>query len=89
MRTLIEDGVEKVKRGDTTLEELFRVIGPQIRHERTCGRCKRAVDSKYAFCPWCGTFKQNWCPTCSVPMEEGWSNCPFCGKARGTQGIGE
>jgi type II secretory ATPase GspE/PulE/Tfp pilus assembly ATPase PilB-like protein/FixJ family two-component response regulator len=81
MRTLVEDGIEKVRRGDTTLEELLRVVGPQTRHERTCGRCVRTIDAKFLFCPYCGAFKRNCCASCSAPLEEDWIHCPLCGKA--------
>jgi type II secretory ATPase GspE/PulE/Tfp pilus assembly ATPase PilB-like protein len=79
MRTLLEDGVEKVKAGLTTLEELFRVLGPQTGNERTCCGCARLIDPKYVFCPYCGTFRSNYCHTCKLPMEEEWVRCPFCG----------
>ena len=79
MRTLVEDGIEKVKAGLTTLEELIRVLGPQTGNERTCGGCERLIDPKYVFCPYCGTFRSNYCHTCKLPMEEEWVRCPFCG----------
>ena len=71
--------MEKVKAGLTTLEELIRVLGPQTGNERTCGGCERLIDPKYVFCPYCGTFRSNYCHTCKLPMEEEWVRCPFCG----------
>jgi type II secretory ATPase GspE/PulE/Tfp pilus assembly ATPase PilB-like protein/FixJ family two-component response regulator/RNA polymerase subunit RPABC4/transcription elongation factor Spt4 len=82
MRTLIEDGLEKVKSGETTLEELVRVIGPQTKHERQCNNCKRTIDAKFLFCPYCGTFKQNFCKQCMIPLEEDWNTCPLCGQSK-------
>ncbi|GBD95312.1 MAG TPA: response regulator [Nitrospirae bacterium] len=82
MRTLVEDGIEKVKNGETTLEELIRVIGPQTKHERQCNNCKRTIDAKFIFCPYCGTFKQNFCRKCMIPLEEDWNICPLCGSAK-------
>ncbi|MBI5639677.1 MAG: Flp pilus assembly complex ATPase component TadA [Nitrospirae bacterium] len=79
MKTLIEDGIEKVRQGDTTLEELIRVIGPQTRHERRCDKCQKVIDAKFLFCPFCGSFKQNTCKQCRMPLENGWNICPFCG----------
>lgn len=79
MRTLVEDGIEKVKAGLTTLDELLRVLGPQTGNERSCDGCKRMIDPKYLFCPYCGTFRSNYCHTCRLPMEEEWVRCPFCG----------
>jgi RNA polymerase subunit RPABC4/transcription elongation factor Spt4 len=82
MRTLIEDGVAKVKQGETSLDELLRVIGPQFGFERQCASCQRMVDAKFLFCPYCGSFRQNYCRECRVPLEEGWVSCPFCGRPK-------
>lgn len=82
MKTLIEDGMQKVRQGYTTLEELLRVIGPQAAHERCCSNCNHVIDAKFLFCPYCGAFRQNCCTSCKSPLEEDWLNCPFCGKSR-------
>ncbi len=82
MRTLIEDGADKVRQGETTLDELIRVIGPQIAYERKCASCERRVDAKFLFCPFCGAFRQNYCRDCRLPLEGEWISCPFCGKER-------
>ncbi len=82
MRTLIEDGIEKVKSGETTLEELIRVIGPQTKHERQCDNCNRTIGAKFVFCPYCETFKQNFCRQCMIPLEEDWNICPLCGLSK-------
>lgn len=82
MRMLVEDGLEKVKRGMTTLEELLRVIGPQTKFERKCINCDNMIDAKFLFCPYCGIFRQNYCRTCRLPLEEDWLSCPFCGQAK-------
>jgi len=84
MRTLIEDGLEKVRMGMTTLEELLRVMGPQLVHQRRCACCNRLVEAKFLFCPFCGSFRLNCCRVCKVSMEEGWLNCPHCGTAKET-----
>lgn len=79
MRTLIEDGMEKVRRGETTLEELVRVIGPQIGYERQCLGCNRIIDAKFLFCPHCGDVRHDVCQQCRMPLESDWLVCPFCG----------
>ncbi len=82
MRTLLEDGLEKVQRGWTTLEEIVRVIGPTVRLERSCEACGKNIDSKFLFCPHCGSFRHNCCKSCHMPLEEVWKICPFCGEGR-------
>ncbi|HEY6838332.1 MAG TPA: ATPase, T2SS/T4P/T4SS family, partial [Geobacteraceae bacterium] len=82
MRTLIEDGIAKVQQGVTSLDEILRVIGPQVGFERCCASCERMVDAKFLFCPFCGSFRQNYCRDCRVPLEEEWVSCPFCGRPK-------
>jgi len=86
MRILLEDGLEKVRLGQTSLEEVLRVIGPTVRSERCCEKCGRNIDSKFVFCPFCGSFRQNCCHSCRLPLEAEWSACPFCGTMRGVAG---
>lgn len=87
MKTLIEDGIDKVRSGTTTLEELIRVIGPPTRYERQCEQCSRMIDIKFLFCPYCGVFKHNICHSCKMPLEEEWTTCPFCGKLKKNENI--
>ncbi len=82
MKTLLEDGLEKVRRGWTTLDEVLRVVGPTVKMERACESCGKNIDSKFLFCPHCGSFRHNCCKSCRMPLEEGWQNCPFCGTGR-------
>jgi len=82
MKTLQEDGLEKVRRGWTTLDEVVRVIGPTVRLERKCEACGKNIDSKFLFCPHCGVFRRNCCKSCHMPLEASWFMCPFCGEER-------
>jgi len=82
MKTLLEDGLEKVQRGWTTLDEVLRVVGPTVKMERSCESCGKKIDSKFLFCPHCGSFRHNCCKNCHMPLEEVWQICPFCGTGR-------
>ena len=82
MRTLLEDGLEKVRHGLTSMEEILRVVGPAVRLERQCGHCGRLMESRHLFCPYCGTFRQNCCSSCHQPMDDDWIVCPACGTRR-------
>ena len=79
MKTLIEDGIDKVNQGVTSLEELVRVIGPPTKYQRPCLQCGRLMDIKYPFCAYCGIVAQNICYECKLPLEEEWKVCPHCG----------
>ena len=82
MKTLLEDGIEKVSRGWTTLDELMRVVGPTVKMERVCESCGKITDSKFMFCPYCGSFRHNNCKNCRMPLDDGWLICPSCGVPR-------
>ncbi len=82
MRTLVEDGVEKVRAGITTLDELIRVIGTQSRYERQCSGCDRMIDAKHVYCPYCGAREHDVCGECKTPLENDWNLCPACGTRR-------
>jgi len=89
MMTLIEAGLEKVKHGETTVEELLRVIGAQTRHERRCSSCKKIIDAKFLYCPFCGRYSEKICPNCMAQLEEDWLLCPYCGREKPSRGINE
>ena len=82
MKTLLEDGIEKVREGQTTLDEILRVLGSQTKYERDCPNCRRMIDASFHFCPFCGQFKKNFCTKCMLQLEEDWLICPSCGLKR-------
>jgi type II secretory ATPase GspE/PulE/Tfp pilus assembly ATPase PilB-like protein/FixJ family two-component response regulator len=82
MHSLLEDALEKVRLGWTTLDEVLRVIGPNVTLERICQKCKRSIESKFVFCPFCGVVRENRCAHCHLPMDADWHHCPFCGEVK-------
>lgn len=82
MRTLLEDGLEKVRQGQTTMEEILRVVGPAVRVERSCEHCGRLMEARHLFCPHCGAFRANCCRSCHLPLDDDWQVCPACGTKR-------
>ncbi|MDD2541836.1 MAG: ATPase, T2SS/T4P/T4SS family [Desulfuromonadaceae bacterium] len=87
MRTLLEDALEKVRLGWTTLEEVLRVIGPSVSLERSCLQCGRSIEAKFMFCPYCGMVRENRCVHCQMPMDADWQHCPFCGEVKNEGGV--
>jgi type IV pilus assembly protein PilB len=80
MRYLLEDGLEKIAQGVTSIEELLRVI--YIRDEETrksCQACGESISPEMKNCPQCGYPQGNKCPGCGGPREGKWQFCPFCG----------
>ena len=83
MRTLLEDGIEKIRQGVTTLDEILRVVGSQTRFEKPCPNCHTLIDVTFFYCPFCGNFKNTICTGCKCPLEDNWLICPLCGAGRG------
>ena len=80
MRYLLEDGLDKITRGITSIEELLRVV--YIRDEDsalTCRKCGGTIPKDGKNCPQCGTLVENKCPGCGGPRDLKWQFCPFCG----------
>jgi type IV pilus assembly protein PilB len=81
MRSLREEGFLRATEGLTSLEELLRVVPPDVEaDEGTCPVCAHVVQPEFARCPWCGTkLGLPTCDGCSRPLELGWRSCPDCG----------
>lgn len=79
MLSLYEDGYRKIKSGETTCEELLRILGPV--NEILCPHCGTPVREGFANCPMCGKAIRKKCSNCRRSMEDGWMACPFCGTA--------
>ena len=81
MRTLMEDGIAKARRGQTTLEELGRVLEVGEYAATCCAGCGRQLNSSYHYCPYCGTVQRRFCKHCGNPIHAGWKLCAHCGQA--------
>ena len=82
MKTMLEDGIEKVRQGITTLEEIARVCpvdAEEFRNALQCPECGRLVSISDAACPFCQHDLHRVCPECRAILSGGWNFCPFCG----------
>ena len=82
MTTLQEDGLAKIKSGDTTCEEVLRVLGPKSKTGINCLNCDRQIDERLPLCPFCGHYSGSICLNCKERLEAEWLLCPFCGKEK-------
>ncbi|MFZ5863427.1 MAG: ATPase, T2SS/T4P/T4SS family [Nitrospirota bacterium] len=78
MITLFQDGLSRVARGDTSVEELLRVVDVEGTYETLCGQCQGVLHADFVVCPACGTAVDNRCPQCGKTLREGWNFCPRC-----------
>lgn len=81
MRTLLEDGIDKIRQGITTCDEIIRVLGPQHDGLINCPSCDARLHEKFSFCPFCAYPIASRCRACDSFLEADWHVCPLCGKA--------
>jgi type IV pilus assembly protein PilB len=80
MKYMSEDGLEKVNRGITSMDELLRVLHVRGEEEAfLCPNCYEAIRRDSAICPFCDYVVVNKCPTCGAAREVRWMYCPYCG----------
>jgi hypothetical protein len=54
MKTLREDGLDKILQGVTTLDEILRVVPKEMDSGVSCDSCGQSLISAFQFCPYCG-----------------------------------
>jgi CheY-like chemotaxis protein len=84
-RSLLEDGLAKVRQGLTNLEELLRVIEVEAEETFQCPKCGSAVDREFKSCPYCMYLLRNVCESCDQELRPEWKMCPYCTRPVGVQ----
>lgn len=82
MTTMLEDGLEKVRSGLTTLEEIARVCpvdAEETRQILQCPQCGHLLAASDDICPGCQHTLRRACSQCQAALNSGWNFCPFCG----------
>ncbi len=82
MTPIGEDGLVKVMAGETSLEELRRVIFYEEEAARLCPSCRQTAAAEYHFCPHCGHTIAAACLKCERRVDSTWAFCPGCGTRR-------
>ena len=80
-RSLYEKAMQKVFAGETTLDEVLRVLGPRVGGDPSCGECGKELDGGFGYCPNCGSATTLRCHQCRESLEASWNHCPHCGTA--------
>jgi type II secretory ATPase GspE/PulE/Tfp pilus assembly ATPase PilB-like protein len=78
MRPLLEDGLEKIKKGITTVEEVLRVVSVGEQAVIPCPDCGAPTRSNFLSCPFCLASLRKICRSCNQELESGWKICPYC-----------
>lgn len=78
MQTLLKDAIAKIEAGQTTVEEVLRVFGPQNTLEILCEQCHAVLAERFHFCPHCGHAVTPQCDNCGKLVDTRWHFCPDC-----------
>jgi type II secretory ATPase GspE/PulE/Tfp pilus assembly ATPase PilB-like protein/ActR/RegA family two-component response regulator len=77
-RTLLEDGLSKVRQGLTNPEELLRVIEVEVDESLPCPKCGSVIHREFKSCPYCMFTLRNICESCGQDLKPDWKMCPYC-----------
>jgi type II secretory ATPase GspE/PulE/Tfp pilus assembly ATPase PilB-like protein/ActR/RegA family two-component response regulator len=77
-RTLVEDGLAKVREGRTNPEELIRVIEVESEENLPCPSCGVMIHSEFKSCPYCMYALRKTCSSCGQDLKQDWCMCPYC-----------
>jgi len=80
MRTIGEDGLQKVLAGRTTLDEVTRVVYLAETGVKMCPACNDVLAQEFEYCPNCGEYVGEHCQSCRRRMDPKWGFCPYCGE---------
>ncbi len=85
-RFLLEDAMEKVRQGITTMEEVLRVIQLQEEEIVRCPKCSSFINLDFSTCPYCLYALKHLCASCGQELKLEWKVCPYCNARAGDGG---
>jgi type II secretory ATPase GspE/PulE/Tfp pilus assembly ATPase PilB-like protein len=78
MNQLVEDAKRKIKRGETTVEEVLRVVHVRDAVPMPCPHCHALVQPNLPVCPYCAAALKQLCQSCGQEVKRDWKICPAC-----------
>ncbi len=78
LSTMAEDGLSKVYKGITTLEEVQRVVEVVADIVRPCPECQGEIHADFMICPHCKYDIQSKCAQCKKKIKATWLACAYC-----------
>ena len=78
---LLDHARELLRAGETTPEEILRVV--QIDEDDTvrCPQCGASIQADFSTCPYCRHTLQRACGSCHQELKLEWKACPYCNTA--------
>ncbi|MBW2116699.1 MAG: Flp pilus assembly complex ATPase component TadA [Deltaproteobacteria bacterium] len=78
MTTLGYSGLQKIRQGITTIEEVLRAVYQKEELTTICSHCGKAVSLDFRDCPFCKRPLVPTCETCKRIVQPEWLVCPYC-----------
>jgi type II secretory ATPase GspE/PulE/Tfp pilus assembly ATPase PilB-like protein/RNA polymerase subunit RPABC4/transcription elongation factor Spt4 len=78
MTTLGFSGLEMIRKGITTIEEVLKAVFQKEEMTTICSHCGKAVSVDFRDCPFCKNPLVPTCTSCGRIVEADWVVCPHC-----------
>jgi type IV pilus assembly protein PilB len=79
VKSLRENGLQRVREGVTTLDEVLRVTYMERAEIPRCPSCRHDVEASWLLCPYCqADLGGLTCPSCNRQTDSEWRVCPYC-----------
>ena len=78
MTTLGIRGLDKIKEGITTVEEVLKAVHQKEELTTICASCGKAVSLDFKDCPYCKKPLVPTCGSCKRIVQPEWVVCPYC-----------
>jgi type IV pilus assembly protein PilB len=78
MTTLGFSGLEKIRKGVTTIEEVLKAVYEKEELNTVCSNCGKAVSLDFRDCPFCKRPLVPSCGSCGRIVQPDWVACPYC-----------
>jgi type IV pilus assembly protein PilB len=78
MATLGFSGLETIRKGITTIEEVLKAVFQKEEMTTICSHCGKAVSVDFRDCPFCKNPLVPTCSSCGRIVEADWVVCPHC-----------
>ncbi|MCC6849922.1 MAG: Flp pilus assembly complex ATPase component TadA [Deltaproteobacteria bacterium] len=85
--SILEDAVEKIRAGVTSVDEVQRVVQIADAGDTQCPGCRKEIAEDYSVCPHCSKVLRASCGGCAKPLNPEWVRCPYCGASSGADAL--
>ncbi len=83
-RFLVDDAMDKLKQGVTSVDEVLRVVQFDEEDLVRCPECSAFIHLDFSTCPYCMHSLKDLCEGCGQELKIEWRVCPYCShKKRG------